>query len=52
MSMRMIVSIVPTRHQVTESLEAEKPEAAAAAQQQGLEPGSFISKYWMLTGWA
>jgi hypothetical protein len=38
-------------HRKPRSREAEKPKAAAAAAQQGLEPGSFISKYWMLTGW-
>ena len=30
----------------------ERTKAAAAAAQQGLKPGSFISKYWMLTAWA
>ena len=42
-------TIVPTRHQVTESREAEKPKAAAAAAQQGTEPGSFVSQYGMIT---
>jgi hypothetical protein len=41
-------TIVPTRHQVTESREAEKPKAAAVAQQ-GTEPGSFVSQYGMIT---